>query len=333
MKDAVLAASSQWTPSSAALHSPTIEIVATAAAAPLAAQVAAHLDLPVRHVSTRVFSNEQFEVRLDPPAGTRTDVLLFQSFPDRVHDRLIELLMAADLVKAAGAQRITAVLPYMPYSRSDRPACSGAPVTARLLARLLEEAGIERLVTVELHSSQLCGFFCGPVVEIDMTAAFARHFGRLGLLGQVAAVVSPDLGGAKRAERLAMALGASLAVMRKTRRSGMKESFEVLGDVGGRQVIICDDEINSGETLLSASRTLRAAGAMAVHAAASHALLTPDAPLRLSAVLNGLVVTDSVPCTWQAGERLDVLPVAPDIVRILSSMYVPASDENRASPG
>ncbi|MBW4421894.1 MAG: ribose-phosphate diphosphokinase [Myxacorys californica WJT36-NPBG1] len=290
-----------------------MQIVATETAMPLANAVVRELrGAAATKLQTQTFSNGQIEVRF---TGSHTDVVLFQVFADCVHDRLFELLLALDLLRAAGAQRLTAVLPHLPYSRSDRPAATGAPVPARLLASLMEHAGLSRLVTVEMHAPQISGFFRCPVTNIDFVPALARHLSDVPPENLV--VVSPDLGGAKRAERLAIALRCPVAVLRKHRENDIRKGVEVLGEVAGRAALLIDDEVNTGQTLLSAADLLKSRGATSVCLAVAHALFTPDAVARLcTSSVERVIVSDST------GSRIfpknvEIVSIAGDIAACL----------------
>lgn len=259
---------------------------------PLAIAVAQHLgSTKVHAIQTEMFSNGQIGTRL-PVALTEADVVLFQAFADDVHRRLFELLLAIDLARAGGARRVTVVMPHLPYSRSDRPAVTGEPVAARMLAAIIEHIGISRLITVELHTPQISGFFRCPVTNIDFMQVLACY-----LDGDHATdwiVVSPDLGGAKRAERLAAAMKCPMALVLKHREHGVRRGVEVLGNVTGKAVLLVDDEINSGQTLISAAELLRSRGAKRISLAVAHALFTSDAADRLpTAGFDRVIVSDS----------------------------------------
>lgn len=267
-----------------------MKLVATETSAQLASAVARELGIAgASGVTTQIFGNGQMEVRTETADD---EVVVFQSFPDRVHDRLFELLFALDGLRTGGASRVTAVLPHLPYSRSDRPASDGAVPPARLVAALMEQAGLSRLVTVELHAPQLAGFFRCPVINLDFAPMLVRHLRETGM--QNLTIVSPDLGGAKRAERVALALGRPMAIIRKWRDQDVRRGVEVLGEVADRDVLLIDDEINTGQTLFSAADLLRSRGAGSVSLAVAHALPTPDALGRLrSGPFERVIVTDS----------------------------------------
>ena len=200
-----------------------MQLITTEVASGLADAVAKRLDLsPPVVLRTERFSNGQFELRYSEKVKQNDDVVLFQVFPDGVHDRLIEFLLALDLVRSRGGKKITAVLPYLPYSRSDRPAINGGPVPMRLIASLIEGAGLARLITLELHSPQLCGLFDCAVSNMEFAPILARRLARSAPNNLT--VLSPDLGGAKRAEKLAIALNCPFGMLRK-RREGDSHPF------------------------------------------------------------------------------------------------------------
>lgn len=292
-----------------------MKLMATQTSAQLAAAVARELGIAgVDRIGVEVFGNGQMEVRAEIADD---EVVVFQAFPDRVHDRLFELLFALDVVRAGGARRITAVLPHLPYARSDRPANIGSGAPGRLVAALMEQAGLSRLVTVELHAPQVAGFFRCPVINLDFALMLVRHLRRTGM--EDCTIVSPDLGGAKRAERVALSLGRPMAIIRKWREQEVRRGVEVLGEVAGRDVLLIDDEINTGQTLFSAADLLRSRGARSVSLAVAHALPTPEALDRLrSGLFARVIVTDStgVPTPPDAAQALSI---AGDIAKALGA--------------
>ena len=294
-----------------------MQIIATEIASGLADAVAKRLDLPPPVVlSTERFSNGQFELRCSENVKQNADVALFQVFPERVHDRLIELLLALDFVRSRGGKNITAVLPYLPYSRSDRPTMNGGPVPMRLIASLIEGAGLARLITLELHSPQLCGLFACAVSNLEVAPILARWLARSA--PDNLTVLSPDFGGAKRAEKLAIALNCPFGVLRKRREGDSIHALELLGDVNGRAVVLIDDEINSGKTAYSAALRLKDCGAQSIALAAAHALFTPEAIALLeTSPFNRIIVTDSTGLAGVAGKGFEVVPIAEDIAEAL----------------
>jgi ribose-phosphate pyrophosphokinase len=237
-----------------------------------------------------------------------------------VHDRLFELFLAIDAVRARGARKVTIVLPYFPYSRSDRPNFEGGSVPFRMLAGLIETLQVDRVLTFELHTPQLAAAFSCPVVNVPFAPTLARHL--CNSVGADAVVASPDFGGAKRAEQLAAAIARPFAVMRKHRhdRDDRRESIEILGDVAGRAVILIDDEINSGQTAFSAAFHLRQAGASGVTLAVAHALFTPwSRENRNRSGIDRMIVTDSVGRNDNFPDGVEILPIGADIAAALSA--------------
>lgn len=291
-------------------------VLTTSTATEIAYRVASKLNVPIEVLVTHYFPNGQIEV-VPPKSNTHVDeVCLFQSFPDRVNDRLIELLLALQAVRILKPRHLTIVLPYLPYTRSDKPVSTGALLPFSAIAHLIEQPCMTRLVTAELHVPQLAVAFRCPVVEIDTMPMFAQYL-RQSDLGSVV-VVSPDLGGAKRAERLAAELHVPVAVMRKIRHGNVKESIEILGQVKGKCAVIVDDEVNSGESLISAAKLTLSAGATSAIAVAVHPLFTLEAIHRIEqSPLQHVLVSDSVPLTSVATNKIEVLSLTEILAEML----------------
>lgn len=247
-------------------------------------------------------------------------------------DKLCELVFLAGAVLDAGATRVCAVIPYLAFARKDRRSKARDPVTSRYVAQIIESVGIGRVMVVEVHNpAAFDNSFRIPADHLTTTRVFADHYAARGFDGPVA-VVSPDLGGAKRAQLLREALQRRSAMpiefgcVEKRRSAGIVSGHYFAGDVAGRTVILLDDLISSGGTLLRAARACRAAGAVAVHAAATHALLSPESAAALcDPVLDGLTVTDTVPLDVQSaralGERATVLPIAGLLAGAIASLH------------
>jgi ribose-phosphate pyrophosphokinase len=245
------------------------------------------------------------------------DVAYVQTSAFPVSEHLVETLFSLDAIRAARPRRLSAVLPYLPYARSDRAETPEGPIQARLVAQLLETAGAERVVGFDLHSPQLAGFYRVPVLELSARRALTDAIRAWGL-GNLA-IASPDLGGAKRAAAVAAALGAPLLLFRKTRRGAQVES-ECLGDVAGRDLVIFDDEIATGSTVLNAAMLARERGARSVAAAATHAVFAGDVLERLArGGVERVLVSDTIPCqAAPAGLKLEVASVVPDLAAALA---------------
>jgi ribose-phosphate pyrophosphokinase len=256
------------------------------------------MGLPLLAATTERFENGQFSCRVDGPEAAQLasgDVIVFQLFDFAVSDRLLEFCLLCHWLRARAPRSITAVLPYLPYSRSDRQLTVGANVPFALIADLLAMCGVTRVICAELHAQQLAIAFRIPVIEVDAMRILADHL--KSRLDERTLVVAPDFGSAKRAERMATALRRELVLMRKRRTSGgVKEVYELCGDVQGRPVLLIDDEVNSGETLLSAARVCRKQGAISVQAAVCHPLFSAQARSRFDAEasLERLYTNDTV---------------------------------------
>ena len=257
--------------------------------------VGQHLEIPLGNCEVMEFSNENIFVRFHDNIRER-DVFLIQPIVPPVNTRLMELLIMIDAAKRASAGRITAVIPYYAYGRSDKKDQPRVPITARLVANFLEVAGADRVLTVDLHAGQIQGFFNIPLDELTAFPLNADYFKSQNLTNPV--VVATDVGGAKRAQNVAERLKTDIAIVDK-RRSGNDEKAEavtLIGDVKGRDCIIVDDEVLTGGTVASCIGLLRERGARSVRVACVHALFAPRAYQVLdNKDTDEMVFTDSVP--------------------------------------
>jgi len=278
----------------------------------LALSITRYLDIPLGQCEVFQFSNENIFVRIKENVRQR-DVFLVQPMVSPVNTRIMELLIMIDALKRASAGRITAVVPYYAYGRSDKKDQPRVPITARLVANLIETAGADRLVTVDLHAGQIQGFFNIPVDELTALYMISHHFADKKLEDVV--VVAADEGASKRARNVAQSLRAPLAIIEK-RRSGDDETTEVLnviGEVAGLQAIIVDDEVLTGSTIIEGATVLLERGARGVYAACTHALLSNSAVSRIcESPIQELVVTDTVPLSEEKLlPKITVLSLAP----------------------
>ena len=261
----------------------------------LALSITRYLDLPLGQCEVFQFSNENTFVRICENVRQR-DVFLVQPVVSPVNTRLMELLIMIDAFKRASAGRVTAVVPYYAYGRSDKKDQPRVPITARLVANLIETAGADRLVTVDLHAGQIQGFFNIPVDELTALYNIAGYFKRKNLENLV--VVATDIGASKRARNVAQSLDAPLAIIEK-RRAGNDDRGQVLnviGEVEGKRALIVDDEIDTASTTVSSAQALEEHGVIEVYAACTHAILSGSAISRLQeSSIRELVVTDTVP--------------------------------------
>jgi ribose-phosphate pyrophosphokinase len=240
-------------------------------------------------------------------------VFIVQSTSFPTNDHLMELLIITDALKRASAKRITAVLPYFGYARQDRKASPRTPISSKLIANLIERAGVDRVLTLDLHAGQIQGFFDIPVDNLFAGPVMVRDIkDHYDIANTV--VVSPDVGGVVRARALAKRLGSPLAIVDKRReRAGESEVMNIIGDVKGHSCILIDDIVDSGGTLCNAADALMAQGAKDVTAYITHGVLSGGAVSRITASkLKNLVITDSIQPTEavKAAKNIRIIPVA-----------------------
>ena len=260
----------------------------------LASAIARRLGVELGDVDLETFGNGEMYCRYGESIRG-ADVFIVQSGSPPVNDHILELLVMINAARLASAHRITAVMPLFPYARQDKKSAAREPISARMLADMVQAAGADRVLTMDLHAGQIVGFFGVPVDHMTALPLFARHYRRR-LRGKDVVVVSPDLGRVKAARRFALMLGAGFAIVMKVRPAHEQAvAAEVIGDVRDKHVVMGDDMIVSGGTLASAAAALLQAGARDVRAFATHALFTPEAPAILAgAGLADIAVTDTV---------------------------------------
>jgi len=288
---------------------------------PLAERICEHLGLPLGNASVGRFPDGEIDVRLlDDVRGA--DAFLVQPTSPPVNEHLMELLIMIDAAKRASARRITAVLPYYGYARKDRKDEGRVPITAKLVANLLTEAGADRVITLDLHATQIQGFFDIPVDHLYAFPVIAERLQERGFGDGAVVFAAPDVGRIKMARAYSERLGASLTVVDK-RRIGPEEtdvSF-VIGEVAGRDVVLVDDMITTGGSMVSAAAALLEKGAASVRVCAVHGILCEPAARRLaSAGVGEVFVTDTVSLDSRAAPlegRLTVLSVAPLIAEAI----------------
>ncbi len=273
----------------------------------LAAAVCDYLGIPVGKSEVFEFSNENTFVRILENVRQR-DVFVVQPICSPVNSSLVELLITLDALKRASAGRITAVVPYYGYGRTDKKDQPRVPITARLIADLLTTAGANRILTVDLHAPQIQGFFTIPVDELTAVTLLSQYF-RGKKLGDLV-VVATDIGISKRARDVAANLNASLAIIEKRRlgNNDASEALNVIGEVNGRIALTVDDEIDTGGSLVAVVNTLLNKGTRDVYACATHAVLSGNATERIrTCPVKEVVVTDTIPV--KGDKRLDKVTV------------------------
>ncbi len=288
----------------------------------LAQSICRYMEMPMGQCEVFQFGNENIFVRVMENVRER-DVFIVQPMSSPVNTSIMELLIMIDAMKRASAGRVTAVVPYYAYGRSDKKDQPRVPITARLLANLIETAGADRMLTVDLHAGQIQGFFNIPVDELTALFTIGHHFREMKLSNPV--VVSADVGFSKRARNVAQSLKAPLAIIEK-RRDGNNDDAEALnliGDVAGCPALIVDDEIQTGGTLVEGIALLRERGATAVYAGVTHAILSGSAVTRVAeSSLKELVVTDTVPLLPEKRiSKIKVLSVAPLIGEAIARIH------------
>lgn len=259
------------------------------------------------------------EIRIQVQQTVRgKDVFVIQPTSPPVNDHLMELLLMTEALRRASARMICAVIPYFGYARQDRKKAGRVPISARLVANLLETAGVDRVLTMELHAGQIQGFFNVPVDHLRTDGLLADHIrsNHREWLGNLV-VVSPDIGGVWRARRLAKALGTPMAIVEKHREEGrgeVPEVYQVIGEVGGRDVLIVDDILSTGETLGRAAWALQKAGAREMFAACTHGVFSGQAlPCLDQSPLRKVIVTDTIHHRAVVAQhpKVEVVSVAP----------------------
>ncbi len=272
------------------------------------------------------FSNENVFVRVQDNVRQR-DVFIVQPLVSPVNTNIMELLIMIDAMKRASAGRVTAVVPYYAYGRSDKKDQPRVPITARLLANLIETAGADRLLTVDLHAGQIQGFFNIPVDELTALFMISRYFKEKDLKDLV--VVATDVGASKRARNVAQSLNAPLAIIEKRRVSNDDHSqvLNVIGEVDGLKALIVDDEIDTGTTIINAIETLKDRGVTDVYVACTHPVFSGSAVERLNAApITQLVFTDTIPIAEdKRGPKMEILSIAPLIGEAIRRIHTGSS--------
>lgn len=270
------------------------KVVAGNSNRPLAEAICSHLSIPLAKASVRRFADMEVFVEIQENVRGQ-DVFVIQSTSFPTNDHLMELLIITDALRRSSAKRITAVIPYFGYARQDRRASGRTPISAKLVSNLITHAGVDRVLTLDLHAGQIQGFFDIPTDNLFGAPLMARDI-KDRLDWRNAMVVSPDVGGVVRARALAKRLDAPLAIVDKRRdRPGESEVMNIIGSVEGRSCILLDDIVDSGGTLVNAAEALLAQGAREVFAYITHGVLSGGAVARIAgSKLKELVITDSI---------------------------------------
>ncbi len=274
----------------------------------LAEDICNHLGIPLGDALVTRFSDGEIRVKINENVRGK-DVFVVQPTCPPTNDNLMELLIMIDALKRASAKRITAVMPYYGYARQDRKDQPRVPITAKLVANLLTVAGADRVLTMDLHAGQIQGFFDIPVDNLYAINVFISFLKEMDIPDLT--IVSPDVGGIKMARAYAKKMGAGLAIVDKRRVDADKaEAMNILGEVKGRNLVIIDDIIATGGSLIEAAAALKKAGAKDIYAMITHGVLAGDAVKRLArSEIKRLFISDSIPHTPE--DRIEVISVAP----------------------
>ena len=296
---------------------------------PLAEAISAYINLPLTKATVRRFSDMEIFVEIEENVRGE-DVFVVQSTSFPANDNLMELLVTIDALRRSSARRITAVIPYFGYARQDRKSSPRTPISAKLVANLITEAGADRVLTMDLHAGQIQGFFDIPTDNLYGAPVMRRDIEER-YVGQELVIVSPDVGGVVRARSLAKRLGADLAIIDKRReRAGASEVMNIIGNVEGRACILVDDIVDSAGTLCNAAVALKEQGGKSVAAYVTHGVLSGGAVARVSASpMERLVITDSIMATEAVlvSHNIEQLTIATLMAEAISRI----SDESSVS--
>lgn len=299
---------------------PRMKLVAGNSNRPLSEAIAAHLKLQLTKAQVRRFADMEIFVEIQENVRGQ-DVFVLQSTSFPANDNLMEMLIIIDTLKRASARRITAVMPYFGYARQDRKPGPRTPISAKLVANLIERAGADRVLTLDLHAGQIQGFFDIPTDNLFAAPVMMRDISEQYRKDNLV-VVSPDVGGVVRARALAKRIDVPIAICDKRReKPGESEVMNVIGDVAGKRCILIDDIVDSGGTLVNAAEALKKHGAQEVMAYITHGVLSGGAVSRIqNSSLKSLVITDSILPTEaiKAAKNIRVLSVAPLIGEAIS---------------
>lgn len=276
------------------LNGKNVKLFALSSNIPLAEKIASSAEIPLSKVEVYNFADGEITVNIEESVRGQ-DVFVIQSTSVPANEHLMELLIMADAIKRASAKSLTVIVPYYGYSRQDRKSQARQPITAKLVADLMETSGIDRVISIDLHAAQIQGFFNIPIDNFPAGSFLAEDFLKNHDFNNLV-VVSPDHGGVSRARGLAKALDAPLAIIDKRRPSpNQAEIQHIIGDVNGKVAVMIDDMIDTARTLCAGAQALKDAGAVEVYAVATHPVLSGDAIERIEAsVLTEVIVTDTI---------------------------------------
>ncbi len=290
----------------------------------LAKEISEYLETPLVDVLLTRFSDGEIRVQINENVRG-ADVFVIQSLTHPVNDNIMELLLLLDALKRSSTHRITAVIPYFAYARQDRKDKPRVPISAKLLADIIQKAGADRVLTVDLHSAQIQGFFDCPVDNIYALPVIYEYLKAKNIEDLV--IVSPDAGGVERARMLQNRLGGNLAIIYKKRPApNVVETLDVIGNVEGKNAVIIDDIIDTAGTIVAAADMLKSKGAKSVIAACTHPVFSGPAVERLkNSVIEEVIATNTIPLEGKDFDKLTVLSVAELIGEAIKRINIESS--------
>jgi ribose-phosphate pyrophosphokinase len=294
------------------------KIFAGTASSDFAHEICKILDVPLAEAEVKKFSDGEISVKIAESVRGR-DVFIIQSTGVPSNDNLMELLIMTDALRRSSASSITAVVPYYGYARQDRKAAPRVPITARLVADMYETAGIDRVVTMDLHAGQIQGFFHIPVDNLYGSIVFEQYIKSKNLKNPI--IASPDIGGVARARYFAKRMGLEMVIVDKRReKANESEVMNIIGEVEGHDVIIIDDMVDTAGTMVKAATALKNKGATSVMACATHGVLSGKAYDNLEhGELNELIITNTL--ASKSHKHIKVLSVAPLFAEVIRRVY------------
>lgn len=298
-----------------------IQLIAGRSHPKLARKISRLLDISLTPVEIKNFANGEIYVRIDRKVRG-DDVFIIQSVGEPVNENLMELLILTDAAKRASAGRINLVCPFLAYSRQDRKAVSREPITAKLVANLITKAGADRVVTFDLHADQIQGFYDIPVDHFVGYPLFAKYLKAKGYEDMV--VVSPDIGGVKKANKMADLLGLPLAIIDKVRRAHNEaEVAHCVGDIKGKTAIVVDDMIDTGGSIAAGAEVIKSLGAKRIIVCATHGILSRDASQRLEkCAASQILLLDTLPIPKEKRfKKMKIISVAPLLAKAIKRIH------------
>jgi len=293
----------------------------------LADKIAANLDMKISDAMVTRFSDGEIRVQIKDNVRGK-DIFLIQPTCPPVNENLMELLIMLDAMRRASPSRITAVIPYFGYARQDRKDQPRVPITAKLVANLLTGAGADRVLTLDLHAGQIQGFFDIPLDHIYAVNTFVDYFQHIRKIDKDLVVVSPDVGGIKKARAYAKRFNAGLAIVDKRRNSpDSTEVMHILGEVEGKNAILVDDMIATGSSLVEAARAIKKAGAKKIYASITHGVLSGNAIEKLEkSDIDSLVISDSIPLAREKeSKKITVVSVSKLFAEAIHRIHIEKS--------